>query len=539
METLRADVLIIGGGLAALSAAIESLSGGAGVIMVDKGRVGASGSSPSSAGSPQAYLPANVGGHPDDSREIYFDDIVRGGSRLNNREMASILVEEAQEAVIEGSRWGIPFGRTPDGKFETHITSGMSYPRVGPVVGNGRAVVEVLRAEALRRGVRLVENVIITRLTGDGRRATGAIGIHTLSGTPFCFQARCTILAAGSALAMYPYSSAADCTTGDAYALAWELNLPLANMEFLEFTLIPAPRGIPFPSGGIKPTLGKGIRFYNRLGERFMARYDPERMELTNRSGLVQAVYSELKDGNGPCCLDVERLAEPTMPFKKISEELGIDWRREKIPWVPAVHSFLGGVVIDRRCSAGMPGLYAAGETAGHGFVFGADRVCGAIAACLVLGRRAGRNAAREALEAEMPPIPLSEVRQEEQRWLSVNSAGGVPPDRVRRELQEVCWDYVGLTRSAGELEKGLENIERIEQRGILAASVKELVASLETRNLILTAKLVARAALARTESRGLQQRLDYPQTDDKRWLKWVVLRKEGDGLAVSVREHP
>lgn len=539
MENLLADVLIVGGGLAALSAAIESLKCGARVILADKGRVGGSGSSPSSAGSPQAYLPADLGGHPGDSREIYLADILRGGSGLNNPETASILAKEAQEAVLEGSRWGIPFGRTPEGRFETYITSGMSYPRVGPVRGNGRAVAGALRAEAIRRGARMVENVMVTRLTrGDGR-VTGAIGIHTVSGASFCIQARCTILAAGSALAMYPFSSAADSTTGDAYALAWELGLPLANMEFVEFTLIPAPRGIPFPSGGIKPTLGAGAKFYNRLGQRFMAGYDPERMELTDRSALVQAVYAELRAGNGPCCLDVSGLADPTMPFQKIREQLGIDWRREKIPWVPAAHTFLGGVVIDHRCSAGIPGLYAAGETAGHGFAFGAGRVCGAIAACLVLGRRAGQNAAREALEGRNPTVQWSEVRQEEERWRSMHRPGGDPPDRLRRNLQEACWDYAGITRSAGDLEKCLEIIDRIDHAGMRAGSVKDLVSALETGNLALAAKLVARAALARTESRGLHRRRDYLQGDDRQWLKWVALRKEGKGMAVSTLDLP
>ncbi|KJR96127.1 MAG: hypothetical protein VR68_15505 [Peptococcaceae bacterium BRH_c4a] len=539
MEILRADVLVIGSGLAALSAAIESLAHGASVIVVDKGRVGGSGSSPSSVGNPQAFLAPDLGGDPGDSRVEYFADIVRGGRFLNNLEMVSILAEEAQEAVIEGDRWGIPFCKTPDGKYERYITSGMSYPRVGPVRGNGRAVVEALCQHALRLGARLLENIMITKLAWDGGRVIGAIGVEAPSGDTFSFQARCTVLAGGSALALYPYSSAADSTTGDAYALAWELNLPFANMEFVEFTLIPAPGGTPFPSGGIKPAIGKGAVFHNRLGERFMARYDPDRLELTNRTTLVQAVHNELKAGNGPCCLDVSSLKEPTMPFEKMEKELGIDWRREKIPWEPAVHSFLGGVIIDRQCAAGIPGLYAAGETAGHGLMFGADRVCGAVAACLVLGRRAGRNAALEAFRTKMPSLTWSEVRQEEQRWQSISCLSGDAPGRIRRELQQVCWNYFGITRSAGDLSRGLDAVEQIERKGMRVDCTKDLVEAIESKNLILASRLVAHAARIRTESRGLHQRADYPLTNDQSWLKWVVLRKEGNGIAVTYIKPP
>jgi len=539
METVKTDVLIIGGGLASLCAAIECCKYGVDVTIADKGRIGSSGSSPTSGASPQVLLPPELGGHPDDSSEIYFSDIVRGSDYLSDQHKAAILVDEAPQRTIEEDRMGVPFLKKPDGKFETYITFGMSYPRVGPVRLDGGGMMQALRKEALHRGARPVEDVMITRLIcGDGR-VQGAAGIHVFSGVPYLFKAKCVIVAAGSALAIYPYSSASYLTTGDGYALCWDLGLKFANMEFIEYTLIPAPNGIPFPTGGIKPTTGRGAIFFNRLGERFMAKYDPEKMELTSRGTIVRAIYTELKSGNGPCCLDATSLKAPTMPLRKLQEACGIDWRQEKIPWVPAVHTFLGGVMIDEKGFTGIPGLYSAGETAGHGGAFGADRVAGAIAACQVFGHRAGKYAALEALETGDPEIAESVVEQEEKRWRSLPEAKGARPRELRQKIQQVCWDSAGIIRNARDLAAGLEMISGIEHSPVKADSVPELVEALEVKNLAHTARMVIRAALERTESRGEHIREDYPERNDGQWLKWLTLQKDNNDMRVSVHELP
>ncbi|MEW6275991.1 MAG: FAD-dependent oxidoreductase [Bacillota bacterium] len=540
MEWIKTDVLVIGGGLAAVCAAIESRKYGVDVVLVDKGRIGSSGSSPTSGGSPQVLLPPEMGGHPEDSREVYFSDIVKGAEFLSAQEMVALLVDEAPQRTIEEERWGVPFRKKPDGKFETYITFGMSYPRVGPVERDGAGMMQALRKEALHRGVRPVENIMITKLIWNGQRVKGAIGVHVSSGNSYIFQAKCVVLAAGSALAMYPYSSANFRTTGDAYALAWDLNLPFMNMEFVEFTVIPAPNGIPFPTGGIKPTTGRGAKFYNRLGERFLAKYDPERLELTSRGKIVQAIYAELKAGNGPCYLDTSELTEPTMPLKKLEQAFGIDWRKERIPWVPAVHSFLGGVVINQKCATGVSGLYAAGEAAGHGGIFGADRVAGAIAACQVLGHRAGKYAAFEALETNVHDISTNKyVEQEEKRWHSINNLAGLNPHEIYKKLQQVCWKHVGILRNEKDLATGLNLIEEIDQTPVRINGVRELIAAMEVKNLALTAKLVITAALERKESRGEHQRVDYPEKNNREWLKWVLLQKQGDTISISKKSIP
>jgi len=433
----------------------------------------------------------------------------------------------------------VPFKKKPDGKFESYITFGMSYPRVGPVDLDGTGLMQALRKETLHRGARPVEHVMVTKIVWDGQKVQGAVGIDVHSGTPVLFRAKCIVLAAGSALAMYPSSSASFLTTGDAYRIGWELFLPFINMEFIEFTVIPAPRGIPFSTGGIKPTTSRGAKFYNRLGERFFTRYDPERLELTSRAKIVQAIYSEIQAGNGPCYLDATHLKEPTMPLRKMEQTFGIDWRTEKVPWVPAIHSFLGGVAVDVNGSTGIQGLYAAGESAGHGGVFGADRVAGAIAACQVLGHRAGKSAALKALETEMPSLSMAAGEDEARRWRSMIHPKGMKPSDLYRKLQQVSWDGVGVVRHDRGLRSALQQVEEIEQAAMAADGVQELVQALEVRNLALTAKLVATAALERKESRGEHKREDYPDKNDREWLRWVMLKRKGDAVAVETINIP
>lgn len=539
MECIKTDVLIVGGGLAALCAAIESAKYGVEVTVVDKGRIGSSGSSPTSGGCPQVFLPPVLGGHPDDSREVYFADIVKGGDYLSDQGMVEILVDESPQRVIEEERWGVPFRKKQDGKFETYITFGMSYPRVGIVERDGAGLMHALRKEALHRGIRPVENVMITKLVLDGSSVRGAVGIDVTSGSAFLLKAKCIVLAAGSALGMFPYSSASFLTTGDGYALSWDAGLTFLNMEFIEYTLIPAPNGRPFPTGGIKPTIARGAKFYNRLGERFLTKYDPERMELSTRWKIVEAIYSELKAGNGPCFLDASDLTEPTMPLKKLERAYGINWRQEKIPYVPAAHSFLGGVMIDRKCATGISGLYAAGETAGHGGIFGADRVGGAIAACQVLGSRAGKFAAFEALEKEVLNISATCADKEEKRWHSLTRSAGLRPDELYRKIQRVCWENVGIIRNGNDLSSSINMLEEIEHTELQVKGLHDLIRAMEVKNIALTAKLVALAAFERNESRGQHRRQDYPEKNNRDWLKWVLLRKEGETICVNRKDLP
>ncbi|MBI2371812.1 MAG: FAD-binding protein [Deltaproteobacteria bacterium] len=400
----------------------------------------------------------------------------------------------------------------------------------------------VLRREVYHRGVTVIENVMVTRLFCREGRIAGAFGLCRRTGRRYLFKAKAIILAAGSATGLYLSYSASFLTTGDGYALAYDVGVPLQHLEFQEFTVIPVPRGRPIATGGIKPVTSFGARFFNAQGERFMERYDPQRLELTARAIMVQAVAREVREGRG-AFVDATS-CKPTYFLKKV-ERLGVDWRRERVPIRPGVHTFLGGLVVDASGQTPVPGLYSYGENGGHGHLYGADRITGAVGAGFVLGYQAGRQATLFA--REHPPLePAREdVAREEARIKAfgrddlgphaLNPA--VVASQLRRTAEEHLFVYReehGLTQALGVFQEA-----RHEKAGrVRARSLPALVRCLEVRHLALTGELVARASLARQESRGQFQHVDHPQTDDRRTR--IVLRDGGDGdPALEVQEIP
>lgn len=195
--------------------------------------------------------------------------------------------------------------------------------------------------------------------------------------------------------------------------------------------------------------------------------------------------------------------------------------------------------MVDQMCSTEIPGLYAAGEVCGHGGMFGADRVAGAIAACQVLGHRAGKYAAFKALETKPSSISPECIKEEEKRWSALASPNGFPPREPYRKLQQVCLDQMGIIRNGKDLAAVWQKIEEIEDTPLEIGGMKDLVEAMEVKNLALTAKLVARAALERTESRGQHQREDYPSRNDREWLKWILLRKREGKILVDKKVLP
>ena len=203
---------------------------------------------------------------------------------------------------------------------------------------------------------------MITKLFRDRDRVAGALGVNIQTGETRLYKAKSTILAAGSAVALQKYTSANFQTTGDAYVAAFDIGAQLANLEFLEFTLIPAPNGITVPMAGLSPFTSKGGRFLNAAGERFLEKYDPERLEGTTRAILVQATYKEMLAGRGPISIDPSFI-----PDEKWDDEIqyeyapklsaaGIDCRRDRFEWVPALHTFLGGISSTSYANPGFPG---------------------------------------------------------------------------------------------------------------------------------------------------------------------------------------
>ena len=548
IPTTDCDVLIIGGGLAACMAALEASKRNMDVVLVDKGRLGRSGSSPTSGGVPQA---AFAHADPRDSKDQHFRDTILGGDYIPNQKIVRAIVDEVTDRVIELEEMGLHFKKTPDGKqFYQEKRLGSSYARSCPPVGGSVGMLGSLRKEVFNREVQVHQWTMVTKLLRRNGRVTGAFGINVQKGTYHAYRARAVVLAAGSAIGIQKYTSANFLTTGDAYVAAFDIGAPLANLEFLEFTLIPAPGGEAISMAGLSPFTSKGGRFFNALNERFLEKYDPERLEGTTRAILVGATYKEMLEGRGPVCLDPSYI-----PDEKWDDEIqfeytpklgkaGVNARSDRFEWVPALHTFLGGLDINERCEvAGVEGLYASGESATG--THGSNRLSGnAIASAFALGARSGKYAAIYGADAEMGEVDPAETTAEVARIESFKRDDGLDPAELHEEIKDIAWESTGVVRNEPGLTSGLERFRELRHEKVpklKADDLRGLIKSLECSNLSWVGEMVAACALERRESRGQHTRDDYPERDDQE-LPQLDLRGEGrrpgeaGGPAYSVR---
>jgi fumarate reductase (CoM/CoB) subunit A len=316
-------------------------------------------------------------------------------------------------------------------------------------------------------------------------------------------------------------------------------------MEFIEFSAIPAPKGIPLSSGGIKPLTGRGAKFYNSFGERFMEKYEPEQKELAKRGTIVYCIFKEINEGRGPVYMDATEISENDFyTMEQIEKkgillnlkECGVDYKIEKFQWVsPAVHAFLGGLKINPNCETSINGLYAAGENAGG--VYGADRVGSYLTACAVFGFRAGMNASKMALTSKQKELPMDLVDGKIQTLESMRKQrDGKQPNEILSKVKEIAGKYISCERNEVGLKDAAERFKQImenEINEIQTTSTEDFVKILEIRNLCLTGLIVATSALNRKETRGQHRRSDYPNKDDS-MLKHILVKKDGDKISVT-----
>lgn len=522
-KLVETDVLVIGGGGAAGRAAIEAAKSGLKCVLVDKGRFGKSGSTIASAGTLSAPF-GNL--EPKDSPEIFFKNIVERGGYMNDQNLVELLVNEVKKRVLDLDAYGFTMKRT-DGKIKQFHEPGHTYARGCAGYGGGISMMKTLRDEAIRQGTKVVENVMITRLITDRRAVTGAIGLDVKRGELIIFKAKGVILATGSATGLFPHASASMTTTGDGFAIAYQEGVPLINLEFVEFTLIPKFKGVFMHALGISNLMGLGAELYNRSGECFL-KYDP----MMTRARMVRACHKEIVEKREPISMDTSRITDwsmiPECDRKRFSM-LG-----EMFEIVLGVHTFLGGIKVDKNCEVNLRGLFGAGEVVGG--LQGAMRLSGnALGETQVLGAQAGKSAASRALR--VPEGHISEEQIEEERARIFNQwKGREDPFQVEKKIQKIAGEAIGVTRSEDGLRRGISEIKDVISQEIptmSSGSLKEIVKSLEVANMSLVAMLIMMSALKRRESRGMHFREDYPKSDEN-LLKHICIRTQDDRPTVS-----
>jgi succinate dehydrogenase / fumarate reductase flavoprotein subunit len=551
VETHDHDVVVIGAGGAGLRAAIEASTLGARTALVCKSLLGKAHTVMAEGGIAAAL--GNV--DSDDEWRAHFRDTLSGGKYLNNWRMAELHAKEAPERVRELERWGGVFDRTPAGTMSQRAFGGHSFKRLVHIGDRtGLELIRTLQDKCVHEDVDVFMECTITQLLRSGGRVCGAFGYRRATGEFVVFRARAVVLATGGTGKCYEVTSNSWEYTGDGHALAYEAGAELVDMEFVQFH----PTGMVWPPGvrGLLVTeavRGEGGVLRNADGERFMERYDPERMELSTRDIVSRAIYTEVAEGRGSprggVFLDVSHLPAETVKkrlpsmYAQFLELAGVDITRAPMEVGPTCHYLMGGVAVDAETGAsGVAGLFAAGECAGG--LSGATRLGGnSLSDLLVFGRRAGAAAAEAARRAPEPVVDDGDVSTAAEAMERLLGGEGEDPYALHAELQRTMQRHVGIYRDEPGLRAAIEAIEALKQR---ARSVRAHGSERrfnpgwhlcrDLQNMLVCAEAIARAALLRTESRGAHSRLDHPGPREE-WSRLnIVVRRRGEEMSVEPR---
>src|SRR5467141_542979 len=576
-EVHEHDVIVIGAGGAGLRAAIEAAAQGVSVGLVCKSLLGKAHTVMAEGGIAAAL--GNV--WPEDNWQVHFRDTMRGGKMLNNWRMAQLHAQEAPERVLELERWGALFDRTKDGRILQRDFGGHRYARLAHVGDRtGLEMIRTLQYHGIHQGIDVYMECTITRLLKEGDRVVGAVGYWRESGRVVVFKAKAVVLATGGIGKAWKITSNSWEYTGDGHSLALWAGADLIDMEFVQFH----PTGMVWPPSvrGILVTegvRGDGGALKNTQGERFMFRYIPEYFraetadteaeadrwyadkthnrrtpDLLPRDEVARAINAEVKAGRGSphggVFLDIctrraadyikKRLPSMYHQFKELAD---VDITKDPMEVGPTCHYVMGGVRVDAETQEStVPGLFAAGEVSGG--MHGANRLGGnSLSDLLVFGRRAGQYAAGK--RGSPPAIPDAEVEQAMRGALEPFERDGENPFAVQSALQAVMQRNAGIIRDKAGLESALAELEKLKTRARKAGITGSREynpgwhTAIDLHSLLVVCEATARAALGRTESRGGHTRSDYPDSDEKQARELIVIKKEGERMAVRRETQP
>ncbi|MGY2704528.1 MULTISPECIES: fumarate reductase/succinate dehydrogenase flavoprotein subunit [unclassified Nocardioides] len=583
MERHQYDVVVVGAGGAGLRAAIAAHEAGARTAVVCKSLLGKAHTVMAEGG-----IAAAMGNRwPEDNWEVHFRDTMRGGKMLNNWRMAQLHAQEAPERVQELEDWGALFDRTEDGLISQRDFGGHKYARLAHVGDRtGLEMIRTLQQRTVQLGIDVFMECTVTELLKDGERISGAFGYWRETGRFITFDAPTVILATGGIGKSFKVTSNSWEYTGDGHALALRAGAALINMEFVQFH----PTGMVWPPS-VKGLLvtesvrGDGGILRNSEGKRFMFDYIPEFFrsetadteeeadrwyddkknnrrppELLPRDEVARAINSEIKAGRGTphggIYLDIASRRTPEFIRKRLpsmyhqfKELADVDITQEPMEIGPTCHYVMGGVEVDADTQeSAVTGLYAVGECSGG--MHGSNRLGGnSLGDLLVFGKRAGEAASAYAagLGAARPAIRDEDLKAAQASALApFEVEGGENPYTIQQDLQQSMNDLVGIIRTGAELEESLREIEAFKERArtMVVEGHRQYNPgwhlSIDLRNMLLVSEAIAKAALAREESRGGHTRDDFPKTDNEVWgTKNLVVTLDAGGTGVDLHEKP
>jgi len=537
--TFEHDVIVVGGGLAGLRAAIEASP------FVDTAVISRVHPLRSHTKAAQGGINAALGNAEagrDDTPEKHSFDTVKGSDFLADQDAAELMTRMAPECIFEFEHWGCAFSRTDDGKIAQRPFGGAGFPRTCYGADRtGLYLLQTVYEQTMKRNVKQYQEYFVTSLIVDKRSCKGVIALNIKTGELVPIVGKATILATGGVAWMYGVSTNAMINTGNGITIAYRAGVPLKDMEFIQFH----PTGL-YPSGLLitEGARGEGGYLVNNKGERFMERYAPKAMELAPRDIVSRSIQKEIDEGRGfenaYVHLDLRHLGrEKIMTRLPGIRELcllfaGLDPIEKPIPIRPAAHYTMGGIDCNLDCATALKGLYAAGECSCIS-VHGANRLGGnSLLDCVVFGKVAGEKAAKFAKSLPNDTdekVIESQLAREQKRIEAFRKGNGrEDPAALRDEMRSLLVEKVGMFRSGPELEEALKKIRALRDKFTHLRTLDvdtvfnlDLIRAFEVEAMLELAEIITASALARKESRGAHVRVDFPQRDDERFLKHTL----------------
>ena len=520
------DVLVIGGGVAGLRAAIAAADGGCDVLVLTKDTIDQSNTWYAQGGIAAVLQPA-------DSYESHVSDTEKGGAGLCDHEAVEVVIKEGPQRVLELLEWGANFDKkagNPHGLAFT-LEGGHSFARILHAYGDatGRELAQTLiRTVRSREQIRVSENTFVIDLITDDGRCVGAIAL--IENRLHVIWARRTILASGGAGQLYRESTNPKIATADGHAMAYRAGATVQDMEMVQFhptTLYVAGSSRALITEAVR---GEGAYLLDRNNHRFMPDYHPM-AELAPRDVVSRSIVEQIRKTHFThVYLDVRHL--PIQQFRErfpqlavLTDEFGMDVSKDLIPVHPAAHYMIGGVDADLYGKSSLTGLYAVGE-AGCSGLHGANRLgSNSLLEGLAFGARAGTDAAQGAKQNNVKFLQSLEHKVPASARTELDLAD------VKSSLRSIMWRNVGIERTGDRLQETRDIIDfwsRYVMDKTFDASVSRdaAVAGWELQNMLAVCSLITSAAYTRTESRGAHFRLDYPKRDDTHWRLHLLWRR-------------
>ncbi len=584
MNTHQFEVIVVGAGGAGLMAGLYASKTAKTAIITKLYPTR------SHTGTAQGGIGAALGSQEEDHPEWHTYDTVKGSDYLGDQDAIEFMCTEAVQAVYELEHMGLPFDRTPDGKISQRPFGGHTNNVTGKPVRRachaadrtGHMILQTLYQQCLKNNVTFYDEFQVIDLLMVNGAAAGVVALELATGELHVFHAKAVIFATGGHGRIWEITSNAYAFTGDGPAVIMRRGLPLEDMEFFQFH----PTGI-YKLGILitEGVRGEGGVLINGKGERFMEKYAPNVKDLASRDVVSRAIYMEIRDGNGVngqnyVYLDVRpesvnkyaaldgRKNKDGSPYTVTGEEilaklpdivdfcrvyLGVDPITQPMPIQPTAHYAMGGIptnklgeVIADEKNTVVPGLYAAGECACVS-VHGANRLgTNSLLDLVVFGKHAGLRAAEFIKSAEYRPLPADPTEYASLQFDRIRNADGKENAfDIATEMKKVMFDDMGIFRSGKGMENALQVVHELQSRFKHVRPTDtgsifnmELMNIWELGNLLDLAEVTTVSALARTESRGGHSREDYPDRDDKNWLKHSLAWVREDGK-IELRYKP